>query len=201
MPFEHIKHTAFLDELGKIAFNVEDAARLTQMAKSLIRKERLANLVGPAYIVPGVGETSLWGKILYPPKRGTIGYLKTTGGPELAKTLRELSPSNKKMFEQVGLAHEMAEKRFTRHPGAEELAKAMESTNLQHAPGVIPVEHNILSTLPAEHRPVLEAQKLLRQDDPAVAAFEKATGGRIPFGEGQRLSRHARRHITEKMLG
>ena len=198
---ELIKHAAFLDELTKISFGLEEASRIARLAKGLVAKERIANLVGPAYVVPGIGDPSLWGKILYPPRRGTIGYLKSTGSPELGRVLKSLSPEDKKLFEQLGLAHEMAERHFTGVPSGEALAKAMESTGIGHAPGVIPVEHNILSTLPTEHSPVREAQKLLRQDDPAIQAFERATGGRIPFGSGQRLSRHARRRITELMQG
>jgi len=181
---------------AKIAFSPEDASRVAGLAKRLIRKEPIANLIGPAYIQKALDPSaaSLAGKIIYPPKRGAIGYLKNMGGPEVSKALSKLSPKDKKMFEQLGLSHEMAERKFSRSG-----IKGLKSENLEHAPGVIPVEHNMLSTMEPGNAGVKKVQKLLRKDDPAAQAFNKATGGRIQFGEGPRLSRHARKHITELM--
>lgn len=190
---EKVKAAAFLDELHKLAFGPEQASLLARMAKKLQLKRPIANLTGPGYIAsiePGSGMESWLGKILYPPKHGILGYLRGASMPR--GNLK--SPADKKLLEQLGLAHEMAERKFSR-------GISLGAPNLQHAPGVIPVEHNMLSTLPPANSAVRDFfRQVVRAEDPSVKAFENATGGRIPYGSGPRLSRHARKHITEKML-
>lgn len=70
-----------------------------------------------------------------------------------------------------------------------------------HAQGVIPVEHNMVTTLPPEASRAGEFMKAIRNEwgGREAQAFNKATGGRIAFGEGQRLSRHAVKRISEIM--
>lgn len=62
------------------------------------------------------------------------------------------------------------------------------------SPDVILREHNMIQTLPQEHAPVADLMRSMRA--PGEAQALKTTTG-FEFGQGPRISRHARRHLSE----
>lgn len=94
-----------------------------------------------------------------------------------------------KMLEAVLKGHELAEVRAPVGHTSMRSAGHM-------SPEVILQEHNMITTLPPEFAPVKETMQAFRRG--GVEDLLLARQG-ITYGEGQRLSRHARKRITQAM--
>lgn len=103
------------------------------------------------------------------------------------KDVGQLTPDQHKMFNSIFAGHEMDElavKPATAMLGAGHLS-----------PDVILREHNRLVTMPSSYAPVKEQMQGMRR---FVESPLLETAG-IQYGEGERLSRHARKRITQMM--
>lgn len=102
--------------------------------------------------------------------------------------LPEMSGPQKKMMEAVVKGHELAETQV--RPGASML-------DFGHAsPDVLLREHNMVSTLPTEYGPVRDAMKAMRQHGGWNTESDLLQSYGVRYGESPRLSRHARKHVT-----
>lgn len=104
------------------------------------------------------------------------------------------NPSQNRMMQGVLKGHELDELRVRPNAG---------TVPFQHfSPDVIYREHNRLATMPQGFEPVRATMQQIRAGREAEALFPP----QIQYGaQGQRLSRHARRHLSEiserKMMG
>lgn len=213
---------AFQDELEKIAITTEGLAKLTRLVK--LRSLRMPHVQGPQALTsqsmkPHIAAlegtpmaeasrkmlSQAGGKVLLPRKGDALDQLTTVMRsvgideemmPKMYAAASKLkkAPEGRRALEGIVKGHEL-----------EELAKAHKGFIGPHAAGVIPTEHNILSTLPAKAKPAGEFMRALRREHPVGEAglFEKATarpgGQTITYGEGPRLSRHAVKRVGENM--
>jgi hypothetical protein len=124
------------------------------------------------------------GHIVQAPR--AIGKLRGIAKKGLGKNLPTLDPSQNRMMQGVLKGHELDELRV--RPNAA-------TAPFQHlSPDVIYREHNRLATMPQGYEPVRSSMQQLRAGREAEALFPK----QIQYGApGQRLSRHARRHLSE----
>lgn len=107
-----------------------------------------------------------------------------------ATGVKGLTPENQKMFEGVIKGtHELGETQVYPEIGAMPF--------MHNSPEVLLREHNALATLPPEHAKVRELMQATRAMGPEPAMLKEMAGLPV-FGEG-RVSRHARKHMTELM--
>jgi hypothetical protein len=139
----------------------------------------------------------LIGSIIMPKNTGGVtGYLRENG----IRSADHLHGPARKTLEGVMHAHELDELALGRNT----LKHPTFRGAVGHAsPDVLLREHNRLTTLPQSVRtPVQRVFKELRQG-PEQGLFHNATRNQyhtgMQFGEGMRLSRHARRRIGQKM--
>ena len=119
---------------------------------------------------------------------------KITSLPEKEQVLalggnlaEKLTPEQARMSYAINVGHELDEL------GAQPQRSFYETFG-HYSPDVVLREHNRLVTLPPGHEAVVEMQKRLREKREAVALKPW-----LEFGQGERLSRHARRRITEQL--
>jgi hypothetical protein len=96
------------------------------------------------------------------------------------------NPSHRRALDAVLKGHELAEASVK--PSNSFLAFGHRS------PDVILREHNMIQTLPKDQAPVGELMRSMRAPG-ETQALAQTTG--FHFGEGPRISRHARKHLTE----
>lgn len=104
--------------------------------------------------------------------------------PEAFKQVAQ-SPGNRRALDAVLKGHELAETQV----------KATNSfMGFGHrSPEVLLREHNMIQTLPKENAPVADLMRSMRAPG-ETTALAQTTG--FQYGQGPRLSRHARKHIT-----
>lgn len=212
--------TSFADEFEKIAVTMKELQRLAQLAKK--RGVKLPGIGTPSAIsrqsarqhlagLRAAGDPNApmaekflryaTGKVVIPRKGDITSQMTSSLGfegmmPDTYKALAKLkkSPKGRRALEGIIRGHEL-----------QELSKAHKGFSGVHAKGVIPVEHNVLATLPREAKPAGEFMKALRREHPGQEALDFAAATRRPggqtmtFGEGSRLSRHAVKRIGEGM--
>lgn len=163
--------------------------------------EQVTEAVGE---MPGVGVSKQMGRAIFPggerslPKALRVRWtdakmLEKEVGPEFAgKITGPLGPEpahlpagNMKMLHAVLKGHELDEATVRGGIGAVHLG--------HRSPDVIFKEHNRLMTLPKEHEAIREFMKPVRQKFEGAWLFPKG----MAYGESPRLSRHARRRLTE----
>jgi hypothetical protein len=213
---------SFYDELEKIAVSLADLQKLTKIVKG--RSMKLPEVVSPATITPQNVEAHLkvlqaiggenavsaakkvyqhtMGKIVLPRKGDFLRAMEKHPAvrgmhgiePQFVKPIEALkkNPEARRALEGIVKGHEL-----------EELAKAPRGFAGPHAAGVLPVEHNILATLPETAKPAGDFMRNLRKAVGENEIFEAATmrpGGKsLVYGEGPRLSRHAVKRVGERM--
>jgi hypothetical protein len=217
--------SAFVDELMKIAFNEADAQRTLNAAKRfgvvkrvnnyfaspavsdvapLVRSvsKRLSSVGAPEEMVqllgseanaslreaPVIHQTK---RIINAPPRGdAISFLRSEmpeiGSHSSARQVAQ-NPGQRKMLDAIIKGHEVDEQGAKRGLGMNAFGHA----NLD----VILREHNRVTTLPQEHAPVGEVMKRMRTGNESEVL--KPYG--IDYGKSPRLSRHARRHISNDL--
>lgn len=181
----------------KTAFGPEDATKVLQLAKQRQLPKAAAKapsmrgqgLSALRYVeTPQTGASPLaapeTASLLSRYPKGAIFRGEDSGLKELAGAL----PANqRKMLHAVAKGHEL-----------DELVTAQRGGFLQHghiSPDVILREHNRLVTLPSEYSGVRDA--FMGNRDAEAYALKRTTG--VDYGEGPRLSRHARRRITDAL--
>lgn len=166
-----------------------------------IPPEEIAAAVGGA---PGMGIAKRKGKTIFPGGTGHMsGLLRSRwteakamergAGPEYTgKLTGQLGPEpahlpakHQKMLHAVVKGHELDEASVQGALGAVQLG--------HRSPDVIFREHNRIMTLPQEHQPIRDFMKAVRQKHEGDWLFPKG----LAYGESPRLSRHARRRLTE----
>lgn len=100
--------------------------------------------------------------------------------------LRPKTPDEHKALEAVFKGHELAETQVSP-------SKAFKGLG-HNSPDVILREHNMVTTLPPELANVGTTLKDLRDVSGEAGVLKEFTG--VDYGEGQRFSRHARKHLT-----
>lgn len=225
-----MRFDSFWDELSKIAVSLADLNKLTRLAK---RKTIKTPMVDQPAALPRGGMRSLMssvrskgdpettkrvarlskimgGKLGYPrrggafralkraavkPGRGRQGALQARYNKSVAAVAGD--PQSRRATEGIVAGHELQElaKGRSRYP--------ISGQQGGHRPGVIPVEHNIVTTLPKEVAPAGRLMRDFRELGPDASLFEQATRGPagvgMAFGKGPRLSRHAVRRIGQRM--
>lgn len=215
---------AFFDELEKIAYGFQDVGKVLRLAKQrMVRLPKALEAGGPGAVTPGTVKrltaqargSSGWerrqvledlekakemeGKILIP-KGGATKWLQKRMGFGT-----KLSRKGRKATESVIQGHELDELAL----GARGKAIPSRFTRrFAHAdPDVVLRERNRLLTLPQNVRgEVGKFMQELRELQPGkteVGLLEKATRGvsgqGLGYVSGPRLSRHARRRVSERM--
>lgn len=216
-------YTAFVEELIKLSFDEEAAAKVLQVVKGRTVKavrnymgaapmqnvkrnltaigRRVANLGAPEEVVsqvagPGaIAQAFNAAPIGHPtrpvinvPKRGdALRFLTGEIGAERIPAAAQVAsnPRSRKMLDAVIKGHELDE---TIVPQG--LAAGMYGHRNMD---VILREHNRIATLPSEHQAVRDMSKQLRD----LGGESQAIKGYVDYGNGPRLSRHARRRIVE----
>jgi hypothetical protein len=142
--------------------------------------------------------------VAHPSTRHTGAILRGTRGPTLDRAIYaageggaigavpRLTPEQMKMRNAVFRGHEVDELRAGRGTGQQ-----LSSANFMHAsPDVIFKEHNRVATLPQAMQPVGQYMRNMRQAGEGNAFFGPF---KKQYGVGPRLSRHARRRMTESL--
>lgn len=136
-------------------------------------------------------------KAVFTPNRGDGGsFLRSIAkyGPpkaenELLGHVNSMSPTERRTLDAVLKGHELDEL---------QVPTRLAFTPFGHrSPDVVLREHNRVATLPADHANVRGAMQALRE----ISKGEKRTLQEygVQYGTGPRLSRHARKHITNMM--
>ena len=104
------------------------------------------------------------------------------------------TPEQRMMLDSLLKGHELSELAAVKNP-------RMAFRGVGHlSPEVILREHNQLVTMPSKTREALSPVVTgMRQLQGEAEALRKATGGKFDFGKNPRLSRHARKRVTELM--
>lgn len=108
------------------------------------------------------------------------------GGKDLANRMRALGPRDKKMLNSISTGHEADEAMSPVLQGFSQMG--------HRNPKVILREHNKVTTLPPEHAAVRGVMQGVRQSAGESAVLKRIG---INYGEGQRLSRHAIRRLSD----
>jgi hypothetical protein len=202
--------------LGKPAFmewhldkgDIEKAEKTAVFSPEIA--ERVLELAKP-FMHEGAGLTAAYGvlskkwrqfKGLESPPEAVAHYAsrmrpslpKITSLPEKEQVLalggdlaEKLTPEQARMSYAINVGHELDEL------GAQP-QRSFHGTFGHYSPDVVLREHNRLVTLPPGNDAVVDIQKKLREKREAVALKPW-----LEFGQGERLSRHARRRITEQL--
>jgi hypothetical protein len=213
------KFLAFFDELEKLAFGPEAMGKVFNRFKQLQIKSPhfnsymageggasgLKKALGPARAA-GVPERMIEesmpaarevmshmrpsGKTTFAPVRGdSATFFRNAGAVDdgdAAFAAIQKSPGNRKALDAVIKGHELAET---------QVRPEFSFQGVGHrSPDVILREHNMIRTLPAENKAVGDYMTGLRAAGEAPA-LESTTGFR--YGEGPRISRHARRRLVD----
>jgi hypothetical protein len=223
---DSIRYEAFWDEMQKIGYSIEHIGRTLARSKGLIQKlppshslmaigpaaypRTIVGTAGPsirAAILSGqipevTGKRMLGsldqikGKITMPQHGGAVGYLGRADLPTQGMT-----GDAKRATEALVRAHEMDEMGLAaKSPkGGRSLFTAV--TGHLH-PDVILREHNRLTTLPKDvQQPVQSIFHKMRPVEGSLLENSTRRGTQLGlnFGRGPRLSRHARRRVSERM--
>jgi hypothetical protein len=130
------------------------------------------------------------GPTTFAPRKGdTTGFLRRAGvmdmlGPEVSSPVAS-NPGHRRALDAVMKGHELAET---------QVKPSNSFMGFGHrSPDVILREHNMIQTLPADQKPVGDVLRGMREygEGPAL----KMTTG-FEYGKGPRISRHARKHLT-----
>jgi len=192
----------------KLAFDPTAARKVLQVAKSKqLPKAAVEALYGtpPAW---GLGKLPFIGAV-HPKGMGSQHAQVLRGAPSgallqsapafnvmrtgileqghAASAIPSLQGQHKKMLEAVVKGHELAE--LQSPLGASMLGFG------HNSPEVMLREHNMVTTLPAEHAPVKEFLGLARKSRESKMLAQYG----VEYGESPRLSRHARKHIASMM--
>lgn len=216
---------SFLDELTKIALTPKTIQKMLMAAKKKQIRKGMASGVGYGYSAPkkdvsrdlgklvsgmgaegdeavkvrsalqGVAEASPlygWGGKILTPEAGDATRLfrnvPEEAVPGLPKALSKLkSPKQRKALEGVVKGHELAESQVKPTTSFGQYG--------HRSPDVILREHNMIQTLPKGMKRAAEPMRKLREAGGEAGALREATG--FEFGKGQRISRHARKRLTE----
>ena len=209
-----IRVGAFCDELEKMAFGWDDIARVGRLSKKVQmrlpgrmldalggrlaavpvgRRKGLAKMVGRESANSAMRATiPLEGKVLVGRRGGAIRSVISR------KDARALSGREKRMAESVLKGHELDELALGR-------SGTLSTQFASHvSPDVILRERNRLVTLPKGGKKVRELLAAHREGSGEADIFRKATrgvGGKtMDYGTGPRLSRHARKRVSGRML-
>ena len=142
----------------------------------------------------------LSGKLLMPRDGGgSVGYIRRVA--PAVKDIKLTGPQ-RKATESIVRGHEMDERALTK-------VKGSVMGDFHHrSPEVILRERNRILTLPGGNEPVRDFFQAMRtaikrKGDSEAGLLERATKGvsgkGIQYGEGRRLSRHARKRVTRLM--
>jgi len=223
-----ISYAAFWDELQKIAFSMADIEHTLARSKGMIQKLptkvpimqmgpaafhsgmvhevqlpalRAAAAAGQVPVAQAEAMANTLGhlsdKITMPQRTGgVVGMLGKMGIPGAKKMPGEA----KKATEAIMRAHEMDEMAQS----AKAAKNPLFAAKMTHAhPDVLLREHNRVVTLPENIRePVSALHGHVRQflEQPVFEQATRGVGGEgLQLAQGQRLSRHARRHISDRM--
>ena len=199
-------YSSFFLELIKLAYDEEDADRVLQVAKKYSLPKAAVKMKGGKYfpaamlLSPG-GANKQNLRILSKLPRYFIGT-----GPNLNKKLLKDIPeesgvkafrdiavpdSQKKMLHSIVKGHELDEIQAGKNPGSAVRYRGHQS------PDVILREHNRLTTLPNGFGGVKDYVKAMRGKAGPESNDLSYFG--INYGESPRLSRHARKRITESI--
>ena len=214
-----IDFAAFYDELEKIAFGWDDMSRVLRLSRARTvklpsRLSPMGPLSVPAASMPAqraavaaavaAGQMSevagarilralrnIGGKALIP-KGGSSRWLESVGWPRGTVRGKE-----RKALDTLMRGHELDElavKRF-------DPAYVGKATHMD--PDVVLKERNRLLTLPREVKPAVTKAMVPLRTTLESPVLEKATrtvsGKGLQYGEGPRLSRHARKRISKRM--
>jgi hypothetical protein len=154
-------------------------------------------------VMEGIREATQAGRRELPFVHPTQNIIKTPASGDAVKFFRDATagapgsiaqdieavaanPSHRRMLDHVVKGHEVAE--LQSRPG-------LSAVRFGHvSPEVILREHNMLATMPKGNEPVRKLMQTLRGGGREQEAFLTPYG--LTHGEGQRLSRHARKHIV-----
>jgi len=121
----------------------------------------------------------------------------TAGGSVRGEKIRGLTPNQFEARNRLGLAHEVDE------TGVKRISTAFVERAQHGNPDVILREHNRVTTLPKSLRPAGDTIVALRTAGPEAQLIRDATktisGQSVQFGQGPRLSRHARKRIGQNI--
>lgn len=122
------------------------------------------------------------GPAIFPGKDNLERQLRSQNTP--AANAPEIPKKQKKFLHSIVKGHELDETKVKSNAGA---------THLGHrSPDVIYREHNRLVTASKDNKEAIEFMKRFREGRESMLFPD-----RIRYGEGQRLSRHARRRLSE----
>lgn len=138
-------------------------------------------------------DVSSWGSTMFSPGKGDAKkfFGKTMGEVSAPQKVQKAigavkTPEQRKAMEAVMKGHEVAES---------QVKPTSSFLGFGHlSPDVILREHNMITTLPESAAPVRKAVMAIRGLGEAPA-LKAGTG--FEFGKGQRISRHARKHLTK----
>jgi len=210
-----ISSAAFFDELEKIAYSFKDMRKVLSLsAKKTMKLPPEDLLIGPAalprtidlkevhnkLVGAGLGEHQIssvdqlqrnsLGKMQMPRNTGgVVGYLRGMGLP----TPAHMSGQQHVAVESLLRGHELDELQI----GGRKLNKPYMAAATHTSPDVYLREHNRVVTSPPE------VQDALRTVMGPFRTYEnhamKSVSPNLTFGQGPRLSRHARKHLTESL--
>jgi len=158
-----------------------------------IARKAVGSLKKQQATVMGMNPEEWAGKksIIVSPERGDAKrWLAEKGLPHK----RIQTPEQRLMAEGLIKGHEMAERAAVKAP-------KVSFRGVGHlSPEVILKEHNMLVTMPkALRKKVAPSTQAMRKMQGESEALRQVTGGGFRFGKSQRLSRHARKRVTELM--
>lgn len=223
---ERVKKAAFFDELEKIAFDWRAIKRVGRLAKqrqirvhpessfgvrglaAMPRKDVASSMATikqlssrglvPPEQLPHVGKLLRdgTGKVVVPRRGGAIGAISGLD-KGVDKSIKGLTPRGRRALESTLKGHELAElasKRSGRH---------FKAAFGHVTPQPILKEHNMVTTLPRGTRRAGGVHRKLRKLSGEDVILEQATRGvsgkGMTFGKGPRLSRHARKRVSQRM--
>lgn len=214
-------------QLIKLAYGWDDINRVSSMTKKLMVPKRLraavATQTGTMMGTKG-GKMGTYQAVTMPsgsygivtPESGGMGgvlrkltkssFFRLGRTPYQAAALDALKHTRmngpqQKALNSVIHGHEMDEIFHASRRAKRGLGPSPVTEEYGHqSPDVLLREHNRLTTLPAEVRaPVTSAMKKLRAATGDADAIEDVFKGRFSFGDSPRLSRHARKRMTEAL--
>lgn len=193
-------HTALL----KLGFTLEDAARVERAAEPHTVRDLTSTFRELPHVSPiGGHRIHLHQNVTIPEAFTNFARARRYTDPLWSRMADQLEAmrgtANEQALTGTVLGHELGERLHARRWNWRKDDRLPFEMTFGHHPDVILREHNILATLPPELQPTRDFFQTFRLHKEAPL-LEQATGNRFTYGIGERMSRHARRHIA-KLLG